>query len=426
MGGFYRYDHGVRDPGYPRHPRAASSRPTSPACSTTGTSALSVKYIDDRNQFILPLPFTNPSDPQYVPGFGNYGVDEHQRGPGPPGAHPDGRSDAAAGQRTQDQGDLVHRGRGVRPVARTGTCRTPPRSCRTTRSGTRSCPCNVFTGADYITGSRVSSGLGFPPAARFQYFFTNHFDATGSQLPFDTPNGLVAPSGEWHVDKPISAVQDQLQLRRRFGKHSLDAGRVLRQLHPGQPLVLHRHPDGRAGQPALPRPGGHTAGRHCGFGHQERVPALPLHLRQRNGTDVDRVSGVLGGEIQLTDRLRADRGRAGANTTTYVQSSENTPRVRPGRRSTTTSTTTRLFGNGSFRHFTRNITDWSASVGLNYRLNDNSSRSTPPATAGYKMPALDEFLNAAAQEQVDLFDSREVQSVEGGVKDARPRTWASR
>jgi outer membrane receptor protein involved in Fe transport len=32
------------------------------------------------------------------------------------------------------------------------------------------------------------------------------------------------------------------------------------------------------------------------------------------------------------------------------------------------------------------------------------------------MPALDEFLNAEAQEQVDLFGSREVQSAEGGVK----------
>ena len=32
------------------------------------------------------------------------------------------------------------------------------------------------------------------------------------------------------------------------------------------------------------------------------------------------------------------------------------------------------------------------------------------------MPALDEFLNATAEEQVDLFESREVQSVEGGVK----------
>ena len=32
------------------------------------------------------------------------------------------------------------------------------------------------------------------------------------------------------------------------------------------------------------------------------------------------------------------------------------------------------------------------------------------------MPALDEFLNATAQAQVDLFDSREVQSGEVGVK----------
>ncbi len=32
------------------------------------------------------------------------------------------------------------------------------------------------------------------------------------------------------------------------------------------------------------------------------------------------------------------------------------------------------------------------------------------------MPALDEFLNATAEQQVDLFESREVQSVEGGVK----------
>ena len=32
------------------------------------------------------------------------------------------------------------------------------------------------------------------------------------------------------------------------------------------------------------------------------------------------------------------------------------------------------------------------------------------------MPALDEFLNATAEQQVDLFESKEVQSVEGGVK----------
>jgi len=35
---------------------------------------------------------------------------------------------------------------------------------------------------------------------------------------------------------------------------------------------------------------------------------------------------------------------------------------------------------------------------------------------GYKMPALDEFLNPTAEQQVALFEAQQVQSVEGGVK----------
>ena len=73
------------------------------------------------------------------------------------------------------------------------------------------------------------------------------------------------------------------------------------------------------------------------------------------------------------------------------------------------------YGNNSFRHFSRNITDWSGSLGLNYRLSDNFSIYGSGAR-GYKMPALDEFLNASAQAQVDLFDSRDVLSGEIGVK----------
>ena len=34
----------------------------------------------------------------------------------------------------------------------------------------------------------------------------------------------------------------------------------------------------------------------------------------------------------------------------------------------------------------------------------------------YKMPALDEFLNAQSPQQVDLFGSRQVQDFEGGIK----------
>ena len=90
-------------------------------------------------------------------------------------------------------------------------------------------------------------------------------------------------------------------------------------------------------------------------------------------------SAVIGGELQITERLRADLGVRGEYNN-FVQSSENTTRVDLDGDSTTTYDN-ELFGNGSFRHFNREISDWSASVGLNYRLNQRSP-SMEPATAG--------------------------------------------
>jgi outer membrane receptor protein involved in Fe transport len=116
--------------------------------------------------------------------------------------------------------------------------------------------------------------------------------------------------------------------------------------------------------------------------------------------------------------LRADLGvRVEYNS--FTQSSENTSNVDMDQNPATTYDI-ETFGNNSFRHFTRGITDWSSSVGLNYRLNDRMSIYGSGAR-GYKMPALDEFLNASAQQQVDLFDSREVLSGELGVKYATGR-----
>ena len=56
-------------------------------------------------------------------------------------------------------------------------------------------------------------------------YFTNEFDSSGAnRVRFNTPNGLVAPSGEWHVEKPISAFQNQVQLRRQTATSTLNLG----------------------------------------------------------------------------------------------------------------------------------------------------------------------------------------------------------
>ena len=98
----------------------------------------------------------------------------------------------------------------------------------------------------------------------------------------------------------------------------------------------------------------------------------------------------------------------------YVQSAENTGPVDLDNDPTTTFNNI-TFGNNTFRHFTHDITDWAGSLGLNYVVNDNLAFFAA-GSRGYKMPALDDLLNASAQEQVNLFDSREVRSIEGGVK----------
>jgi outer membrane receptor protein involved in Fe transport len=98
----------------------------------------------------------------------------------------------------------------------------------------------------------------------------------------------------------------------------------------------------------------------------------------------------------------------------YVQSAENTAQFDLDGDPLTTYDDEK-FGNNTFRHFNRSLSDWSASLGLNYRVNDNVSVYAAGAR-GYKMPALDELLEATAQAQVDLFVPEVVQAAELGVK----------
>jgi outer membrane receptor protein involved in Fe transport len=275
----------------------------------------------------------------------------------------------------------------------------------------------LFTAQDFITAPKDQGGLGFPVGSTGQYFFTNVFDAKGDPLPFDTPNQLVASPGEWHIEKPISAVQDQLSLRRTFGRHSLSIGGYFANYTQTNRWfftnILTDVRDVPRFLDLVVTPPGGAPDTVTKNGFRQFIS------NYANGTgQTSIVSGVLGGEVQVTDRLRADLG-ARVEYDDYVQQSENTSPFDLDGDSTTTVDNGK-FGNNSFRHFTKNITDWSASVGLNYRLSDALSLYST-AARGYKMPALDEFLNASAQAQVDVFESREVQSVEGGVKYAKGR-----
>jgi outer membrane receptor protein involved in Fe transport len=147
---------------------------------------------------------------------------------------------------------------------------------------------------------------------------------------------------------------------------------------------------------------------------------LPFSVNGAGQTTI--ASGVVGGEVRLTARLRADLGlRVEHNT--YVQSSENTSLFDLDG-DPTTLFDLETFGNHTFRHFSLSLTDWSASAGLNFRVNDKMS-VYGLGSRGHKMPALDELVAASTQEQVDLFEGREVRAAELGVKYAAGRVAAT-
>jgi iron complex outermembrane receptor protein len=416
VGGFYRYDHGVRDPGFPGI-RGGQLKGSITRLLNNGYLRFSVKHIDDRNLFIVPLPFTNPADPEYVPGFGNYGSMVTPEGvdirvPTPTGTLTLPLDNGLKTKGTWFTADVSLDLSDEWHLQNTAGVMQNDQEWNAIPNG------NLFTAADFITAPLGTGGLGFPAGSTGQYFFTNHFDALGNPLPFDTPNGLVARQGDWHIDKPISAVQNQLSLRRSFGPHSLSIGGYF----------AHYTQDNRwywndilTDIRDIPR-----------FLDLVVTPAgggAPVNVTQngfkrfvsnyQNGSgQTTMISGVIGGEVQLTERLRADLGvRAEYNN--FVQTSENSAPFDLDADPATPYDNI-VFGNNTFRHLSHDLTDWSASVGLNFRFSDNVS-FYGAAARGYRMPELDKFLENRVQEQVELFEPEEVQAAEAGVKYAAER-----
>jgi outer membrane receptor protein involved in Fe transport len=411
VGGFYRYDHGVRDPGFPGT-RGGQLKASVTRLLDNGYLRFSAKHIDDRNQFILPLPFADPDNPEYVPGLSNYAAMSTPEGldlivPLPTGTFTLPLDHGLKTKATWFTADVSF------DLTDDWHLQNTAQVMQNDQEWNALLPGNVLPAADYPTASPGQGGLGLPAGSTAQLFFTNHKDAAGNPIPFDTPNGLIAPSDEWHVEKPISAVQNQLTLRRSFGPHSLSIGGYFANYTQDNrqffTQILTDVRDNPRFLDAIATPaGGGTPVNVTKNGFRRFLS------NYRNGSGSATIaSGVVGGEVQLTDQLRADLGlRVEYNT--FQQNNENTTPVDLDG-DPATAYDIELYGNNTFQHFSRSITDWSSSVGLNYRLNDYVG-IYGAAARGYKMPELDKLLEAQSQAKVDIFQSEEVQAVEAGVK----------
>ena len=413
VGGFYRYDHGVRDPGFPGI-RGGQFKGSVTRLLDNGYLRFSAKIINDRNQFILDLPFEDANNPRFVPGFGDYGSFNTNEALGLSVPTPIGTQQLPLdnGLRTNAQWFTVDAGFDMK---NDWHLRNSAQAMHNDQEWNALVPSNAMTVGDFLNGPKGQGGLGLPLGSTIQLTYTNLFDTEGDHVAFDTPNGLVAPGQDIHVSKPLSAFQDQLTLSKVFGKHSVSAGAYFANYTQTNnwyfTQVLTDVGDNTHFLDAVVTAPGGAVTQYTNNGFLNEMSGYT------NGTGQTTIfSGVLGGTFQLTDKLKADLGGR-VEYDNFVQSSENTASFDLDN-NPNTPYDNETFGNGSFRHFEKGMTDWAALIGLNYALNDNFSLFAS-GSRGYKMPALDEFLQASAQQQVDLFESREVRSVEGASKASR-------
>jgi iron complex outermembrane recepter protein len=407
VGGFYRYDHGIRNPGFPGV-RGGQFKGSITRLLENGRVRASMKVIDDRNQFILPLPFRNPGDPEYVAGFSNRGAMSTAEGvrirvPTPGGELElpldDGLRTDAYWLTTDAQFEFE----GGWLVSNTAQV------MRNDQAWNAILPFDVKPAADWV------AELNLPAGSTYELLFVNHRDAAGAPLAFNTANGLVAPGGQWHVQKPLTAFQNQFQLRKLLGLHTVSGGVYFAHYTQGNrwhftDILMDVRDNPRFLDLRVTTDGETTEYTKHGFRN-----FLSNYVNGSGQTTV--ISGTLGGSFQLMDRLRMDAG-VRVETNSFVQTTENTSPVdMDGDPSTPYDNV--MWGDGTFRHFSKDMTDWAGSLGLNYSLTDQISLYGLAARA-FKMPALDEFLFAAAEEQIELFDAREVRSAESGVKFASP------
>jgi len=408
FGGFYRYDRGVRDPGFPGI-AGGQIKANITRLLENGYVRAHVKFLNDRNQFILPLPFQNPDDPEYVAGFSEYGAMNTIEGNNISVPLPNGDFQPLPlqnGLRTQAYWLTAEisldfpGGWNLKNTAQT---------MQNAQEWNAILPFNLLTTQDFIA-DRISA-LGLPAGTTGQLLYTNHFDEDGNKLPYSTENNLVTPGGQWHIEKPISAFHNQLQIRKSVGKHNFSAGVYFANYSQTNrwfftDILTDVRDNPRFLDLVLTTPSDTIEYTKNGFSR-----FLSNYVDGEGTTTV--ISPVIGAELQLTDQLRVDLGfRYEWNE--FFQSSANTSNVDLDG-DTTTTYDIEPWKNGSYRHFTREIGDWAGSLGINFKLSDNLAVFALGSRA-YKMPALDEFLNAGAQRQIELFEARESRMVEAGVK----------
>ncbi len=443
LGGFYLYDHGVRDPGFDGNIGGQLQANVTRLLSN-GYIRFYGKYINSKSQFILDLPHDNPSKPQFVPGFGTYGSFNSPEGLNISVPTPDGALTLPLGH-----GLLTNAGWLTGEINLNfpdgWNVKNQLQVMSNYQEWNAIIPGNAepidywktqeaasLWHAGYFHGTDSATFVNNAPT-NINITYTNQFNPNGTHAAYPnseyTPtNGLISPGNEWHVAKPMSAFQEQFQINK-----SLDLGGDFLYHHDLSVILYFAS---------------YTMGNHWYFPTiltdvQDITHFLDatvnyidpttgatktLDITQNGFTNymsyyvngqgqASILDGVISDQMMVTDRLRLNLS-ARWEGDGFVQTTENNSTVQPNGApvdSTTPPYARIAWGNGSYRHMSTWLHDWSFTAGLNYDILPQVFAFYANFSRGYEMPSLDNLLQGVPA-QIALFQDEHTLQYEGGFK----------
>lgn len=411
IGGFYRYDEGLRDPGFAGN-KGGQIKANITRLLENGYIRIYGKYLNDRNVFYLPVPLQNPSNPTSIPGFdANYGTMT--------------TSDAAYVQVPDPFGPqtgMVNRNltNGMHPIVSSlgGELMLDMGSGWTLKNSLRATQVQLTFNAifslnnPYDATSYAQDLVDQTPGAtdyQYSYAFRN-----GTFNPANANgNGLVAETGWWYVNKPMTNFANNFQLTKKVNGHSITAGAYFSSYTAGDLWAWNDILTEVKGNPGMLNldlldPNGNVVVSATDNGFR-RYGSNYVHANNTGTVTALFIDDEwqVNKQFSIEGGLRYEVGDFRGQ----VEGSQSVDLGDPN----TLADDNFLRGNGSFRPYDHLFHEWAGSIGTNYTFNDTFALFGR-ASKGFRMQDFETWMFGTARATTE-----DVYQYEGGVKISSPR-----
>ncbi len=395
LGGFYRSADGIRDPGF-KGDQGGQIKGNFTRYLSNGEVTFSFKHLDDKNQFLLPIPLQNPGDPQGIPG-----VDPHEGTMAGPDASRVVMK-TPAGDLHRDLTDGTHAKVTSLGIAFELELANDWKLQANTRymdtKMTRNAIFSVFglEGAtDRLDASRAAVLAAFPDAVDVQLQYATSGEAF--DLQHANGNGLVTEAGWWTVDKPLESFATDWRLSTTFaGNHHVTFGLYATDFNADEfwlfnNILLEVRDNPRLLDVVAVDQAGQVVGRvtdngFTGYGG--------LYVNSKH--DGQAAAFYINDEWQVTDKLLVDVGIR-AEWQGLDGDVEGRQQVNLGDE-TTLADDAVGWGTGEFTKYDVNHNDIGWSVGFNYELADTQA-VFGRVTRSFRMPSFNVWNFASPEER---------------------------